>query len=103
MNLKIIYMPILHNDQFIMYCAIASIAVSILGAIFWGYLADSKGFYFTLLFFVSLDFVVKLYGSFATSQLSVLIFFIAIGIVDKAMVTIMGPGLVRIFGIKIGT
>lgn len=31
------------------------------------------------------------------------IFFILIGFVDKGMLTITGPGLAKIFGIKIGT
>lgn len=103
MNLKIIYMPILHDDQFIVYCVIASIIASILGALFWGYLADLKGFYFTLIVLTFLDLLVKIYGIIVTSKLSVLTFFIFIGLVDKAMLTIMGPGLAKMFGIKIGT
>lgn len=96
-------MPILHDDQFIVYCSIACMISSILGAFVWGYMADSRGFYLTLLILTFLDLIAKIYGGFAVTKPTVLIFFIAIGFVDKAMLTIMGPGLVKIFGIKLGT
>jgi hypothetical protein len=45
MNLKIIYMPIIKDDRFLVYCSMASSAVSIIGAFIWGYFADKRNFY----------------------------------------------------------
>lgn len=103
MNLKIIYMPIVNDDIFLAYCAITGTAVSIAGAFFWGLIADKYNFYFTLLIFSVLDLLIKIYGRFATNPTTIMLLFIFIGFVDKAMLTIMGPGLVRIFGISTGT
>lgn len=103
MNIKIIYMPLLNNDLFLVYCVVVSTALSIAGALFWGYFADSKGFYPALLVFTVLDCVVKILGSFARSEVTVMMLFIGLGFVDKAMITIIGPGLVKIFGIQTAT
>ena len=45
----------------------------------------------------------KIYGKFATTKISLMMLFIFIGLVDKAIVTVMGPGLVKIFGIDTAT
>lgn len=96
-------MPLLNNDLFLVYCVVVSTALSIAGALFWGYFADSKGFYPALLVFTVLDCVVKILGSFARSEVTVMMLFIGLGFVDKAMITIIGPGLVKIFGIQTAT
>lgn len=103
MNIKIIYMPLLNNDLFLVYCLIVSTALSIAGALFWGYLADSRGFYPTLVILTVLDCAVKFFGSFARSEATVMMLFVGLGFVDKAMITIIGPGLVKIFGIQTAT
>ena len=103
MNLKIIYMPIVRDDYFLVECAILSTGLSIAGAFFWGYLGDKLGFVKTLLLFSLLDAVVKICGVFALSKIQILLLFAGIGLVDKAMLTIMGPGLVEIFGIETAT
>lgn len=78
-------------------------AISICGAFFWGYIGDKKGFFATLFVFAVLDCLFKIYGDFATTKISIFILFILVGLTDKAMLTIMGPGLVKMFGIQIGT
>lgn len=99
MNLKIIFLPILNDDRFLVYCAISGTAISILGAFIWGYLGDKNGFFNTLLIFAILDTTVKIYGDFADTRATIFILFILIGLTDKGMLTIMGPGLVKMFGI----
>jgi MFS-type transporter involved in bile tolerance (Atg22 family) len=99
MNLKIIFLPILNDDRFLVYCAISGTAVSIFGAFIWGYLGDKKGFFKTLLVFAILDTIIKIYGDFAKTRVTIWILFILIGLTDKGMLTIMGPGLVKMFGI----
>ena len=94
MNIKIIYMPIIGDDYFIVSCAMLNTGVSIGGAFFWGYLGDKLGFFKTLLFFTLLDALIKICGVFAMSKLQIVLLFAGIGLVDKAMLTTMGPGLV---------
>lgn len=99
MNLKIIYMPIIHDDRFLVYCSIAATTFSIFGAFIWGYIGDKKDFYYTLVVFAILDLFVKFYGVFAKTKETIFLLFILIGFVDKGALTIIGPGLVKIFGI----
>lgn len=94
LNIKLIYMPIINNDHFLVYCAIISYAVAIFGAFFWGFLGDKKGIHTSLLIFTVLDLIIKIYGCFANTQFSILIMFILLGLSDKGMMTMMGPGLV---------
>lgn len=96
-------MPILQDDRFLVYCVMFSTFASILGAFFWGYIGDNKNFYYTLLIFSIFDLLVKIYGKFATNKLTIFLLFIFIGLIDKGMITIMGPGLVKIFGIETAT
>lgn len=103
MNLKIIYLPIINDDLFLVYCAMAGTAVSIGGAFFWGYIGDKKGFLSTLIFFSIFDCLIKFYGMVAKGKASIMILFILIGFVDKAMLTIMGPGFVKMFGLALAT
>lgn len=103
MNLKIIYMPIVNDDRFLVYCAISATIASIVGAFIWGYIADRQNFFVVLIIFTTLDFFIKVYGRFAFTKASIMLLFIFIGVVDKAMVTVMGPGLVKIFGLDIAT
>lgn len=103
MNLKIIYMPIVNDDRFLVYCAMIGTAVSIFGAFIWGYVGDKYGFLSSLFVFTVIDCVIKIYGTFAVTKPTIMILFILIGCTDKAMLTIMGPGLVKMFGIEIAT
>lgn len=65
----------------------------------WGMIADRHKFKSVLIFFSIFDLVVKIYGCFATTKTTLAVFFILIGFGDKAMLTIVGPGLVKIYGI----
>ena len=73
-------MPLLNNDLFLVYCLIVSTALSIAGALFWGYLADSRGFYPTLVILTVLDCAVKFFGSFARSEATVMMLFVGLGL-----------------------
>lgn len=96
-------MPIVQDDRFLVYCVISSTVASILGAFFWGYIGDKKNFYYTLLIFSVSDLIVKMFGIFSTTKVTIFLLFVFIGIIDKGMLTIMGPGLVKIFGIETAT
>lgn len=96
-------MPIVEDDRFLVYCAMVGTAVSIVGAFLWGYVGDKYGFFSTLLVFSIADCLIKIYGTFAVTKKSIMILFILLGCTDKAMLTIMGPGLVKMFGIQMAT
>lgn len=68
MNLKIIYMPIVEDDRFLVYCAMTGTAVSIFGAFLWGYIGDRYGFFQSLLGFAMVDCIIKMYGIFALTK-----------------------------------
>ena len=102
-NVKLIYMSIVDDDHFLAYSTMAGVFASTFGAFIWGYLGDHKGFYLSLLLFTILDCVFKLFGCFAETKPTIMMMFILLGITDKGMLTLMGPGLVTIFGIKMAT
>ena len=68
--------------------------ISIIGSFIWGYLGDRYGFVKCLLLFTFLDCLFKIYGCFANTKTSVIIMFILLGLTDKGMLTLMGPGFV---------
>ena len=65
LNIKLIYMPIINDDHFLVFCAITCQAVAIFGAFIWGFIGDFKGIYTSLLIFTSFDLLIKVYGCFA--------------------------------------
>ena len=102
-NVKLIYMSIVDDDHFLAYSTMVGVFVSTFGAFIWGYLGDHKGFSLALLIFAIMDCAVKLFGCFAKTKVTIMIMFILLGITDKGMLTLMGPGLVSLFGIKMAT
>lgn len=78
--------------------------MSLVGTFYWGGLADRKGFAATFVRLVMVDAVVKL-GLWVVGggRFGVLGYFLVIGFFDKGMMTIVGPGLVELYGIEGGT
>ncbi len=92
-NLKLIFMPVINDDYFLAYCLIINTVASMIGAPFWGYFGDIKGFSFTLVVITVCDTLIKFYGIFVTSKWGLVSLFFILGFVDKGMLTIVGPGL----------
>ncbi len=62
--MKLIVMPIINDDHYLASCAISITIAAIIGAPFWGFIGDLKGFKFTFLLVISLDIVLKFFGLF---------------------------------------
>jgi hypothetical protein len=92
-NLKLIFMPVINDDYFLAYCLIINTVASMIGAPFWGYFGDIKGFSSTLVAITICDTLIKLYGIFVSSRFGLGFLFFILGFVDKGMLTIVGPGL----------
>ena len=96
-------MPIINDDHFLSYCIVLVTVSAVAGAPIWGYLGDLKGFRITLLWITIFDSVVKLFGIYCTSKWSLSILFFLLGANDKGLLTIIGPGLIGMFGIEMAT
>ena len=62
--MKLIFMPIINDDGYLAMCSVVLTISGMIGAPFWGVLADSKGFKKTLLFVCIVDLITKLIGVF---------------------------------------
>ena len=102
-NVKLIYIQTIQDDHFLGYCVMIGTIISTGGSFIWGYLGDKRGFHESLLLFTLLDCLIKIYSCFAETKMLVLIMFVLLGITDKGMLILMGPGLVSVFGIKMAT
>jgi MFS family permease len=103
LNVKLIYMPIINDDHFLSYCSALVTVSAVVGAPFWGYIGDLKGFKFSLLMLVITDSVIKLFGIFCVEKWNLALLFFLLGVNDKGMITIIGPGLIGMFGIEMAT
>jgi hypothetical protein len=92
-NLKLIYMPIINDDHFLAFCIIVHTIVGIFGAIIWGYIGDHKKFAISFLIIAFVDCFAKFYGIFASTKTGLIIMFFLLGLADKGMLTVVGPGL----------
>ena len=99
MNLKIIFMPIVHDDHFLGYVSMLCNGISIGGAFFWGMLGDRRGVAFSLLCLAIADFIIKLYSNFALTKPTIVVMMVLIGTLSKAVSTLAGPGFVEYFGL----
>jgi hypothetical protein len=95
-------MPIINDDHFLSYC-IALVTISAVAAPFWGEMCDTKGFKTTLLWVTIFDSIVKIFGIYSTEKLSLGLLFFLLGANDKGLLTIIGPGLVGMFGVEMAT
>lgn len=102
-NIKLVYMPIINDDHFLSFCSVIVTISAIVGAPLWGYLGDIKGFKTTLLLIVIADTFVKLFGVYSGTRWSLALLFFFLGANDRGLLTVIGPGLVGMFGIEMAT
>jgi MFS family permease len=74
-----------------------------IGTFAWGHIGDVYGIKSTILIYTILDIIVKLFIFFVNSKPVFLIYYCLLGLLDKALVTIVGPGLVEMYGLEGGT
>jgi hypothetical protein len=67
---------------------------SMFGSFCWGYFGDKHGFFFTLLCFALSECGIKLFACFSFTKPMIMCMFILLGLTDKGMLTLMGPGMV---------
>jgi MFS family permease len=101
--MKLIFLPIINDDHFLAFCSVLLTVSAIIGAPFWGYVGDKKGFKFTLLTVLIFDFAVKIFGLFCQQKWNLMILYFTLGFNDKGILTIVGPGLIEIFGLELAT
>ena len=101
--MKLIFMPILNDDHFLAFCSVTLTVSAIFGAPIWAYIADKKGFKTTLLLVLMVDCVVKVFGVFCQKKWNLMILYFMLGFNDKGILTIVGPGLIEIFGLELAT
>lgn len=101
--MKLIFMPILNDDHFLAFCSVILTVSAIFGAPFWGYIGDKKGFKTTLLLVLMVDCVVKILGVFCQRKWNLVMLYFMLGFNDKGILTIIGPGLIEIFGLELAT
>lgn len=102
-NFKIIFLPIINDDHFLTYILVVFSAASMAGTFYWGWYGDTHGITRTMLFIAVADSAVKLLIFFIAGKFWYGFYFLLVGIFDKGMVTVVGPGLVELFGIEGGT
>jgi len=96
-------MPIVNDDHFLSYCQAFVTVSAVIGAPFWGYIGDSQGFKLSLLLICILDTFVKLFGIYSIEKWSLALLFLLLGANDRGLLTIIGPGLIGMFGIEMAT
>lgn len=101
--MKLIFMPIINDDHFLAMCSIILTVSAVFGAPFWGHFGDKKGFKFTLLLVLAFDLTTKILGLFCQDKWNLIVLFFALGFNDKGILTIIGPGLIEIFGLEMAT
>lgn len=92
-------MPIVNDDHYLASCAVVLTVATVIGAPFWGYVGDHKGFKFTLLIIIICDTVVKILGLFCKQKWNIILLYFMLSFNDKGIYTIIGPGLIEIFGL----
>lgn len=99
MYMKLIFLPTIHDDHYLSYCAVAVTAAAIIAAPIWGCVGDSKGFKLSLLLVVLFDFVVKVLGVYCNSKETIIGLYFLLSFNDKGILTLIGPGLIELFGL----
>jgi MFS family permease len=92
--MKLTFMPIINDDHYLAYCSVVVTVSAIVGAPFWGAIADKIGFKNTLLIVVICDIVSKIIGLFCQQKWNLIIMYFMLGFNDKGIITIIGPGLI---------
>lgn len=102
-NFKIIFLPIINDDHYLTYILVVYSAASMAGTFYWGWYGDRHGITKTMLFIAVADSLVKLLLFLIAGKFWYGLYFLLIGVFDKGMVTVVGPGLVELFGVEGGT
>lgn len=92
-------MPIINDDQYLAMCSVVLTVAGMIGGPFWGFVADNKGFKKTLLLVCITDLVTKIVGLECTEKWNIVIMYFMVGFNDRGIITIIGPGLIEIFGL----
>ena len=92
--MKIIFMPIINDDAYLAMCSILLTISGMIGAPFWGIVADKVGFKRTLFLVCVADIITKIIGLECTDKWNIIIMYFMIGFNDRGIVTIIGPGLI---------
>lgn len=96
-------MPIVNDDHYLATCAIVVTVAAIVAAPFWGYIGDLKGFKTTLLIIILADIASKVVGIFCTEKWNIILLYFLLSFNDKGILTIIGPGLIEMFGLETAT
>jgi len=88
-----------NDDHYLAYCSVVTTVAAIIGAPLWGFIGDKKGFKFTLLLVTIVDLFSKILGIFCIQKWNIILVFFMLGFNDKGLLTIIGPGLIEMFGL----
>lgn len=103
LNMKLIFMPIVNDDHYLATCAIVVTLSAIVAAPFWGLVGDHKGFKKTLLIIILADVASKIIGIFCSEKWNIVVLYFLLSFNDKGILTIIGPGLIEMFGLEMAT
>jgi MFS family permease len=92
-------MPIINDDHFLAFCSILITISAIIAGPFWGKVGDHYGFKLTLIIIIALDICCKIFGLFCNQRWSLAFLYFMLGFNDKGVLTLMGPGLIEMFGL----
>jgi MFS family permease len=101
--MKLIFMPLINDDHYLAYCSIILTVAAIIGAPFWGAIGDRFGFKTTLFLLIIIDLACKIFGLFCRRKWNLMLMYFLLGFNDKGILTIIGPGLIEIFGLEMAT
>ena len=101
--MKLIFMPIINDDHYLAFCSVVLTISAICGGPFWGHIGDKMGFKKTLLVVLLVDISCKVLGLFCTEKYNLFLLYFFLGFNDKGILTIIGPGLIDIFGLEMAT
>lgn len=103
LNTKLIYMSFLQDDHLISLGLMINIVSSAVCSIAWGALADMKGAPVTIIAFIIVDILIKIYSSIHRTRAGFIISMILLGGTDKTMLVLFGPILINFFGLKVAS
>ncbi|KAL4512575.1 hypothetical protein ABPG72_020412 [Tetrahymena utriculariae] len=102
-NFKTYGLTKINDDHFLTYIITFSTLISSISNIGWGYLVDKYNFKTVYLRLILVILAAGfLFPIFSDSKLGFYIFFQILSASERGLYTIIGPGLVKIFGMKLG-
>lgn len=102
-NFKTYGLTKIKDDYFITFGAFLNGIASTIGRVFWGYILDKMSFKFLyLLIQITLAIFSFSFPLFAANQTYFAVWIVSIAFCDGGMMCILGPGLIKIFGMDVG-